>query len=60
MTGFHPHGFRAAFATTCLQGGMDLQTVQKLLGHKDLESTQRYLAKAQTKQVKAKLDEIWK
>jgi len=60
LTGFHPHGFRAAFATRCLQGGMDLQTVQKLLGHKDLESTQRYLAKAQTKQVKAKLDEIWK
>jgi len=60
LTGFHPHGFRSTFATTCLQGGMDLKTVQKLLGHKELESTTRYFAKAQSKAVKAKLDEIWK
>jgi integrase len=59
LTGFHPHGFRATFATTCLQGGMDLKTVQKLLGHKDLESTQRYLAKAQSHTVRARLDSIW-
>jgi integrase/recombinase XerD len=55
----HPHKFRSTFATRLLQGGMDLKTVQKLLGHKNLESTMRYLARAETKAVKAKVDAIW-
>lgn len=56
----HPHMFRATYATTLLQRGVDLKTVQKLLGHKNLESTMRYLAKAQSHVVKKKLDRIWK
>jgi integrase len=43
-----------------LQGGMDLKTVQKLLGHKNLESTMRYLAKAQSAEVRVKVNLIWK
>lgn len=40
---------------------MDLKTVQKLMGHKTIESTMRYLAKAQSHVVKAKVDAVqWK
>jgi site-specific recombinase XerD len=39
---------------------MDLKTVQKLLGHKNLESTMRYLAKAQSAEVRVKVNLIWK
>jgi integrase len=55
----HPHKFRATFATTLLQNGVDLKTVQSLLGHKDLESTMRYLAKSASKKVRAKLNAVW-
>src|SRR6266496_2943694 len=40
---FWLHKFRATAATNWLRGGIDLRTVQHLLGHKDLQSTMRYL-----------------
>src|ERR1019366_4300059 len=40
---FWLHKFRATFATNVLRGGIDIRTVQALLGHKSLESTMRYL-----------------
>jgi integrase len=55
----HPHKFRATFATTLLHSGVDLKTVQKLLGHKNLESTMRYLAKAESHKVRAKVNAVW-
>ena len=58
---YHPHKFRATYCTKLLQSGIDLKTVQKLMGHKTIESTMRYLAKAESKQVKAKVDAVqWK
>jgi integrase len=44
---FWLHKFRASCATNWLRAGIDVRTVQKLLGHKNLTATLRYLAPLQ-------------
>lgn len=53
---FWLHKFRATFATMHLHAGVDLRTVQLWLGHKDLESTMRYLKPARGKAVREKVN----
>ena len=40
---FHLHLFRSSFAVHCLRSGMQILSVSRSLGHKDIKTTMRYL-----------------
>ena len=39
----HPHILRHTFCANLLQAGLDAREVQRLAGHRDLRTTQRYV-----------------
>ena len=56
--GWFLHKFRATFCTTLLRSGMDLRTVQRLMGHSDLASTMRYLRPAGSVEVQDRVNAV--
>lgn len=56
-----PHTFRHSFATMLTEEGESLYTVQKILGHKSIHSTFRYIkaAKTELKSCVNPLDKIY-
>lgn len=50
------HKFRATYATRLLRNGVNVRTVQKLLGHSSLDSTLRYLQPAQGRAMQASVN----
>jgi integrase len=56
---FWLHKFRSSGATILLQKGFDVATVQQQLGHKDLQSTLRYISPARAASLREKVNQVW-
>ena len=53
------HKWRATYATWSLQGGIDIKTVSKRLGHTKIEMTARYLGEDRTEGAILKLSNVF-
>jgi len=55
------HAFRALYATSLVRQGVDIYTVQRFLGHSDIETTQGYLraVKRNDPKLRAQVNAAW-
>lgn len=58
MVKAHPHCFRATFCTTLLRQNLPMPDIMKVMGHKDVQSTMRYMAVLQKKDLYAKMAKV--
>lgn len=49
VTNVHPHRFRRTFATNLANRGMEIQEISKLLGHRSLNTTLKYVYSSEEK-----------
>lgn len=54
----HPHVFRSTYATKLLRSGLQLQDVAKILGHRDISTTQRYMACLSQQEMRAQVNNV--
>jgi integrase len=52
------HKFRATYCTQLLRSGLDLRTVQQMMGHSDIASTMRYLRPQEQAHTQSKINSI--
>ena len=52
------HKFRATYCTQLLRSGLDLRTVQAMMGHSDIASTMRYLRPQEDAHTQSKINSI--
>lgn len=55
----NPHDYRSFAATYRLRKGFDIKTVQYILGHSSLQSTERYARPIKGDELKEKENKIW-
>jgi integrase len=53
------HKFRRTYCTNLLRQGVDIRTVQKLMGHADIQSTMRYLRPLEGMDLKTKIEAVF-
>jgi integrase len=54
----HPHVFRSSYATALARSRMQIQDVAKLLGHKRIETTQRYMACVSNQELRQQVNQV--
>jgi len=61
ITDFHFHDLRHTFGSHLVMQGIDLKTVQQVMGHKEIETTMRYshLSPEYVQEAIARLDKVW-
>jgi integrase len=52
------HKFRATYCTKLLRDGLDVRTVQKMMGHKELASTMKYVRPAENINIQRRLSKV--